>query len=123
MKSIKFLVAMMSGTFLTTRFTPAYCAPQETPAASLPLVICHFLVSFRHTKHLRVLVDFYTKANYGGAKYYAASGEYSTCLGIPTDLETVIKSIKLGPNVKKCTLYDDASCNKVKGKYKLYSKD
>jgi hypothetical protein len=70
-----------------------------------------------------VLVDFYTEADYGGTKYYAASGEYSTCLGIPTDLETAIKSIKLGPNVKKCTLFDDASCHKVKAKYKVYSKE
>jgi hypothetical protein len=70
-----------------------------------------------------VLVDFYTEADYGGTKYYAASGEYSTYLGIPTDLEPAIKSMKLGPNVKKCTLFGDASCNKVKGKYKVYSKE
>ena len=120
MKSIKLLVAMISGSYL---ITPAFCAPQGAPAASLPLVICSHLVSFRCTKHHRVLVDFYTEADYGGTKYYAASGLYSTCLGVPADLGTVVKSIKLGPNVKKCTLFDDASCNKVKGKYKVYSKD
>jgi hypothetical protein len=120
MQSIKFLIAIISGSFL---ITPAFCAPQGAPVASLPLVICYHLVSFRRTKHLRVLVDLYTEADYGGTKYYAASGLYSTCLGIPADLGTVVNSIKLGPNVKKCTLFDDASCNKVKGKYKVYSKD
>jgi hypothetical protein len=120
MKSIKLLGVMTSVSYL---IIPAFCAPQGAPVASLPLVICYHLVSFRCTKHLRVLVDFYTEADYGGTKYYAASGLYSTCLGVPADLGTVVKSIKLGPNVKKCTIFDDASCNKVKGKYNVYSKD
>lgn len=81
------------------------------------------LVSFHRTEHPRVLVDFYTEVKYGGTQYYAASGAYSTCLDIPADLETVIKSIKLGTNVKKCTFFDDAGCTKVKGKYDVYTKD
>ncbi|PMD28897.1 hypothetical protein L207DRAFT_593972 [Hyaloscypha variabilis F] len=89
----------------TSCFQAVTCAPQGTPLA-LPL-----------------LVDFYPNITYGGDKYYAASGPYSTCLGVPGNLESIIKSIKLGPNVKECTFYDDAVCTRVKEKYKVYRKD
>ncbi|KAE9364130.1 hypothetical protein N431DRAFT_354843 [Stipitochalara longipes BDJ] len=89
----------------TTCIQVAICAPQNLPA-SLP-----------------VLVDFYPNITYGGDKYYAASGPYSTCLGIPADLESIIKSIKLGPNVKECTFYENSACTSAKGEYKVYKKD
>jgi hypothetical protein len=73
-----------------------------------------FLVSFHRTEHPRVLVDFYTEVKYGRTKYYAASGAYSTRLGIPADLESLIKSVKLGPDIKKCTFFDYIACTKVK---------
>jgi hypothetical protein len=72
---------------------------------------------------LRVLVDFYTEENYGGVNYYAASGPYLTCFSVTANLETIIRSVKLGPNVKKCTFFEDNNCTKTKGKYDEYSKD
>lgn len=71
----------------------------------------------------RLLVDFYPDVNYGGDTYYAASGPFSTCLGVPPNLESIIKSIRLGENVKECTFYEDATCASLKGKYKVYKKD
>ncbi|PMD57971.1 uncharacterized protein K444DRAFT_631449 [Hyaloscypha bicolor E] len=89
----------------STLFLPALGAPQGLPAA-LPL-----------------LVGLYPQVKYGGGTYYAASGPYSTCLSIPTNLQTVIQSVKLRPNVKQCTFYGNADCTKVKGKYETHRKD
>jgi len=72
---------------------------------------------------LRLLVSLYPQIKYGGGTYYTASGPYSTCLSIPSNLQTIINSIKLGLNVKQCTFYGDGDCTKVKGKYETYRKD
>jgi len=71
----------------------------------------------------RLLIDFYPEINYAGDRYYAASGPYSTCLAVPPNLESIIKSIKLRETVKECTFYEDATCANLKGKYKVYKKD
>jgi hypothetical protein len=69
------------------------------------------------------LVDFFTETNYQGDKYYVAHGQYSTCYGVPANLEKVIKSLKLGPGVKRCHLYEDATCKGQKGKDAEYKAD
>jgi hypothetical protein len=62
-------------------------------------------------------------SNLTAPRRVAASGPYATCLGVPANLENIIKSIKLGPNVKGCTFYADVACKKVKGRYEVYKKD